>query len=171
MTRLVLLLLLFSSLTSLAQTGHKLDFKVHGWKDTIVYLGHYQGETTVIRDTADVNSLGVFSFQGEKVLPCGVYFLVKKTPKANLKVFEFVVGDDQTFSLETSSPNYETNMKVAGDKDNSLFFENLDFSIARHAEAEPFIKILRDSSVSEDKKKEARQAYAKISDRVRAHQK
>lgn len=171
MTRIILLALVFSSLVSSAQNGYKIDFKVHGWKDTTVYLGHYQGETTVVTDTAEVNSLGAFSFQGAKPLPSGVYFLVKKTRKANLRMFEFVVGDDQTFGLETASPDYVANMKVVGDKDNLLFFENANFSKERYNEVAPFIKMLKDSSLTEEQKKGARQSYTKISDKVKAHQK
>lgn len=171
MTRATLLILVFSSLTSFAQNGHKIDFKVQGWKDTIVYLGRYQGETTVVTDTADVNSVGAFTFQGNKPLPCGVYFIVKKSAKANLKIFEFVVGEDQTFSMETSSSDYTASMKVTGDKDNQLFFEDLNFRVARYKEAEPYLKALKDSSLTEDQKKDARQSFSKVSEKMRDHQK
>jgi len=170
-TLLALFVLLFISLASFAQNGHKIDFKVQGWKDTTVYLGRYHGESTVIIDTAEVNSLGAFSFQGEKPLPCGVYFLVKKTTRANLKVFDFVVGDDQSFSLETSSPDYVTNMKVARDKDNLLFFENANFNIERSKEVAPYLKVLKDSSLTEEQKRDARQSFTKVSENVKAHQK
>src|ERR1043166_4724954 len=63
MTRIILFILVFSSLVSFAQNGHKIDFKIQGWKDTTVYLGRYQGETTVITDTAEVNSVGAFTFR------------------------------------------------------------------------------------------------------------
>jgi len=171
MTRAFLFFLVFSSLVSFAQNGHKIEFKVQGWKDTTVYLGRYQGETTVVIDTANVNSTGAFAFQSDKPLPCGVYFLVKKTTKGNLKVFEFVVGDDQTFSLETTSTDYVSNMKVAGDKDNALFFEDIGFRTARYKEADPFIKMLKDSSVTEEQKKDARRSFEKVSEKVKAHQK
>lgn len=150
-----------------SQTGYKLDFKIKGLKDTTVYLGYYYGESTYIKDTAKVNNLGAFNFEGKQALPQGVYFLVlNKT-----RIFEgFVIGKTQQFAMETSTEDYVKNMKVTGDEDNRLFFENMIFNMERHKDAEPFLKIIRDSTLKEDQKKEARAAFAKISDKVMAYQ-
>jgi thiol-disulfide isomerase/thioredoxin len=163
--------ILLASTLAFSQTGYKIDFKVSGWKDSAVYLGHYYGENTYIKDTAKVNQEGVFSFQKKETLPQGVYFLVRKSGKGNAKVFDFVIGSNQTFSLETSAPEYVVNMKVKGDDDNRLFFENIAFNIERNKEAEPFIKILKDSTIKEDQKKDARASFTKINEKVMAHQK
>ena len=61
-------------------------------------------------------------------------------------------------------------MKVTGDLDNKLFFENMIFNMERHQEAEPFLKVIQDSTLTEDKKKSAREAFAKINDKVVAYQ-
>jgi thiol-disulfide isomerase/thioredoxin len=153
--------------TAQAQSGYKLDFNVKGWKDTTVYLGHYYGEQTLLRDTARVNSQGVFYFDNTKTLPQGVYFLVLNKSK----IFDFVVGSDQLFAMETSNEDYIKNMKVTGDEDNQLFFENMRFYMERNIEAEPFIKILRDSSLVEEQKKSARESFSKVNDKVTAYQK
>jgi peroxiredoxin len=150
-----------------AQSGYKLDFKVKGWKDTTVYLGHYYGEQTYLKDTARANPQGVFYFDNAKALPQGVYFLVLNKSK----IFDFVVGKDQSFALETSSDDYIKNMVVKGDDDNKLFFENMIFNMERNVEAEPFIKVLRDSTLSEDQKKPARESFAKVNEKVTAYQK
>lgn len=152
-----------------AQSGYKIDFKVKGWKDTTVYLGHYYGEQTYLKDTARANAQGIFFFDNQKTLAQGVYFLViNKT-----KIFDFVVGSDQFFGLETSLEDYVRNMVVKGDEDNRLFFENMMFNMERNVEAEPFIKILRDSSktVTEEQKKQARESFAKVNEKVTAYQK
>jgi len=165
------LALLFISTLTFSQTGYKLEFKVKGWNDSAVFLGHYYGENTYIKDTAKVAPDGTFKFQKKEALPQGVYFLVRKTAKGNSKVFDFVMGQDQTFSLETAAPEYVVNMKVTGDDDNRLFFENIAFNIDRNKEAEPFVKILKDSTLKEEQKKDARAGFAKINDKVMAHQK
>ena len=158
--------LLFSSY-AVAQTGYKIDFKVKGWKDTTAYLGHYFSESTYIKDTAKVNSLGVFTFEGKQALPQGVYFVVL----AKNRIFDFVIGSDQLFSLETTSDDYLKNMKATGDEDNQLFIENVAFNMEQHKEAEPFIKVLQDTSVREEqKKKDAREAFAKVNAKVLAYQ-
>src|SRR6476660_2136533 len=151
-----ILFFMVCSVSALAQSGYKISFKIKGWKDTTAYLGHFYGESTYIKDTARVNKLGEFFFDNKTTLPQGVYFLVVNKNK----IFDFVVGDDQFFTLETEAPDYVPNMKIVGDEDNKLFFENIAFNIARHKEAEPFIKTLKDSTLKEDQKKEARAAFA-----------
>lgn len=157
---------LFFSLACTAQTGYKLRFKIDGLKDTTAYLGYYYGESTYVKDTARVNHTGEFVFDGAQTLPQGVYFLVlNKT-----RIFELVVGHNQDFLLETSTADYVKNMKVTGDVDNRLFFENMVFNMERHQEAEPFIKIIQDSTLSEDEKKAARESFRKVNEKVQAYQ-
>jgi peroxiredoxin len=162
---LILLIGMLSATASLAQTGYKLSFRVKGWKDTTVYLGHYYGESTFIRDTARVKN-EKFVFDGKTDLPQGVYFLVlNKT-----KLFDFVVGADQDFQMETEADDLFTKMKVTGDPDNDAFFESVRFNAKMHEEADPYVKILQDSTVKEDLKAEARAKYAKVDERVKAFQ-
>ncbi|HEY9489069.1 MAG TPA: thioredoxin-like domain-containing protein [Chryseosolibacter sp.] len=166
MRHVLLTLVLFISANCFAQTGYNIRFKVDGLKDTTAYLGYYYGESTFVKDTAKVNHAGEFAFDGKQILPQGVYFLVlNKT-----RIFEMVVGQDQNFSLETSTADYVKNMKVSGDIDNKLFFENMIFNMERHQEAEPYIKTIQDSTLSEDQKKVARENFSKINERVLAYQ-
>lgn len=162
----LLSIIVLISLSSFAQSGYNIHFKVDGWKDTTVYLGYYYGESTYVKDTAKVDHSGQFVFQGKQTLPQGVYFLVlDKT-----RIFEMVISQTQRFSMETSSADYVKNMKVTGDLDNKLFFENMVYNMERHKEAEPYIKTLQDSTLSEDQKKDAREAFGKINEKVIAYQ-
>jgi len=168
----VFLLLFFHSKLISAQSGCQLDFKIKSWKDTTVYLGSWIGETNVVKDTAFVKQ-GAFHFDGKKALPQGVYYLIL----AKTKLFEFVIGDDQFFSLETNASGYlkideyVTNMVVKGDVDNQLYFEDIAFNIEQNKTAMPLLKILKDSTQKEDQKKEARAAFSKINEKVMKHQK
>jgi hypothetical protein len=158
MRTLLLSLLLSTSFSALAQNGYKIEFKVDGLKDTTAYLGYYYGESTFVKDTAKVDSKGQFIFDGKKPLDQGVYFLVlDKT-----RLFDFVVSADQQFALTTNTNDYFKNMVVTGDQDNQLFFENMTFNMERHKEAEPFIKILQDSTLKEDQKKSALSNYPDV---------
>lgn len=148
-----------------AQSGYKLDFKIKGWKDTTVYLGYYQGELTYLRDTAHAKS-GEFHFDNPKSLQQGVYFLVLN----NSKVFDFVVSQDQHFGLQADAADLIKTMAVTGDEDNKLFFENMRYNMEQGKKAEPLLKIIRDSTITEGKKKEAREAFSKINTEVLAHQ-
>jgi len=149
-----------------AQPGYKLDFKVKGWKDTTVYLGYFQGDQTFVKDTARANALGEFSFEGSKSLLQGVYMLILEKSRT----LDLVIGADQRFSLETDKEDLIRFAKVTGDDDNKLFFEYGQFDRVQRLKAEPIVKILRDSTLKEDSKKEARENFKKISDEVTAHQ-
>lgn len=162
----LLVLMISVSFSVSAQSGYNIKFKVDGWKDTTVYLGHYYGESTYIKDTAQVSTKGEFVFDGKKDLAQGVYFLVlNKT-----KIFELLVGKTQRFTLETNAADYIKNMKVTGDVDNKLFFENMFYNMERHQEADPLLKIIQDSTIAEDNKKKVREDFAKINEKVNAHQ-
>lgn len=156
-----------STLVSSAQQAYDIQFNIEGWKDTTAYLANYYSESQYIRDTARVNSKGEFHFDGKKPLERGVYMLVLK----NNKIFEFVVGQQQFFKLETNTTDYVKNMKVTGDPDNKLFFDNWKRTIERHKEAEPFVKVLQDTTLSEEQKKDARDKYVKLTEQVQADQK
>lgn len=169
MKKLLFSLLFFISISAIAQTkpGYAIQFKVQGLKDTTAYLGYYLAENTYVRDTTRVNSKGEFTFDGKQTLPHGVYFLVLDKSR----IFDFVVGNNQFFSLETNTEDYIKSMVVKNDPDNRLFFDNMLHNGERSKEAEPFIRILQDTTLKdENKKKEAREAYGKVNNKVIAYQ-
>lgn len=162
----LLALALLTSVSLVAQPAYKLDFKIEGLNDTTLLLGHYYLESTYAKDTAKSTG-GSFSFDGKKPLGPGVYFLIK----GKTRLFEFVIGKSQHFTMTTNTSDYVSNMKVTGDIDNQLFFDNMRFNMERNREAEPFVKIMQDSTLTDEaKKKEAREALSKINDKVIAHQ-
>jgi len=165
MKRLWMVLMLFA-FVSQAQTGYRIELTVKGLKDTTAYLGYYYGESTYLNDTSRVDATGKMVFDGKRTLPQGVYFLVlNKT-----RLFEFVVGKDQQFILTTDQADYVKNMKVTGDEDNRLFFENMLYNSARNKDAEPFLTVLRDSLATEQKKLPAQEGLKKINEQVMAWQ-
>ena len=84
--------------------------------------------------------------------------------------FQFIISDDQYFEMSTHGSDYVGNMKIAGDQDNKLFFENTQFGSERQREAEPYLKIFRDSTVSPSKRKEAKDAYDRIGEQLVSYQ-
>ncbi|MBK7650921.1 MAG: DUF5106 domain-containing protein [Flammeovirgaceae bacterium] len=163
--RLLIVLLIITS-HSFAQTGYKIEFKIKGWQDTTVYLGHYYGEQTYLKDTARSNVSGAFFFDNKQTLPQGVYFLVL----GKAKIFDFVIGANQRFLIEGNSENFIPNATVTGDEDNQLFFENMRFNMDRSKAAEPFAKIMNDSTRSETDRKQAKESLNKITEEVLSYQ-
>jgi thiol-disulfide isomerase/thioredoxin len=168
MKKLFFALSFFATLSAAGQSkpAYSIQFKVQGLKDTTAYLGYFYAESTYVRDTAKVNSKGEFTFDGKQPLPQGVYFLV--LDKA--RIFDFVVGSAQHFSLETNTTDYVKSMVVKNDVDNKLFFEYAVQNGTWAKEAEPFVKILQDSTLKEENKKDAREAYRKIGEKAMAFQ-
>lgn len=160
-------LLLLSQFCAVAQQGYTIEFKINGLKDTTVYLGHFYGESTYVKDTARVNSKGEFTFHGNKKLPAGIYFLVMN----KTRVFDFVVNKDQHFKITTDAAAYVPRAKVEGDIDNELFFKNLHYNSGRNEEAGPYVKVMQDSLASEEEKKAARYNLQKINEKVMSFQK
>jgi thiol-disulfide isomerase/thioredoxin len=166
------IIFVFALLFSFVASGQKkpaysLQFKITGLRDTTAYLGYYFAESTYVRDTAHVNSKGEFIFDGAQPLPQGVYFLVLDKSR----IFDFVVGNNQNFSLETTTTDYVKGMVVKNDLDNKLFFENMLFNMERNKEVEPFVKMLQDTTIKDEaKKKAAREAYSEINEKVTAYQ-
>lgn len=149
-----------------AQEGYKIDFKIAGLADTTVYLGYFFGESTYVKDTAHVNTSGEFSFSGKEPLGEGIYFLVLNKSR----LFDLMVGKDQYFKLETSHPEYIQNMKVTGDAESEIFFNNLIFNAERNGEAQPYVQVMKDSTATEAAKQAARESLEKINEKVLAYQ-
>ena len=165
-------LVILLSNSSHSQDNYKIDFKIKGFKDSVVYLGYYFWESYYLADTSKIGSNGTFSFDGKKSLPPGVYMLITNSTNGKAKLFEFIIGSDQQFTLESSQENLIADMKVTGDIDNKIFFDDVRHIGERSKEAEPFIKLLQDSSISDrdQTKVEAREGFNKVSMKVKAYQ-
>lgn len=160
-----LALFLSANANSNAQEGYSLDFEVKGWSDTTAYLGYYYGESTYIKDTAIVDAKGRFSFEANESLSQGMYMLVLGKTKA----FEFLVGEDQQFSLSTDTTDYIVEMIVADDVNNRIFFENMMYNQRMNKQAAPWVEQVRDSLSNEEQKKEAQEALKKLNVQVVGH--
>lgn len=172
MKKFFLLIASVISISAAAQTkpGYAIDFKVKGLKDTTAYLGYFFAEQTYIRDTAHVNATGQFSFTGKTALPQGSYFLVMNKSK----LFDIMIGPNQHFSIETDTAGLRrpvNNLTIKNDLDNKLYYENLAHNAELSKKAEPFIKILQDTTLKEEsQKKTAQEALKKIGEEAQTYQ-
>ncbi|MDX1627071.1 MAG: DUF5106 domain-containing protein [Fulvivirga sp.] len=160
------LLLLIANSVVTAQEGYQIELQVDGMADTTILLGYFYGESTYVKDTAHLDKQGRAIFSGAEKLSEGIYFpVVGKT-----RLFDFPVGKDQQFKLSTKSPDYVANMKVEGDLENKIFFEDLKYNMAMNSQAQPYINALQDSLSSPTAKAGARDALGALDKKVKAHQ-
>lgn len=162
----LLFLLLILSTAGFCQSGYKLDFKIKGLQPGPVYLGFYLQDKTFAKDTAAVDANGAFTFRGNKKLEEGVYFIIRE---GNL-LFDFVIGQDQEFAMETSADDYVGNLVVKGDDDNALYLANRKLFMEATKSIEQHIKVLRDSTADPAQKQEANKIYEETGRHVVAQQ-
>ncbi len=146
MRSLCLLFFIFGALLLQGQ-GYEIKGKIKGWKDTVVYLGNYYADKTVVKDTSRINARGEFVFKGSKALPGGIYLIV--TP--DKKFFEILADGSQTFSLETDTADFIKHMKIKGSQENILFYQYLTFVAAKQKIAEPLRKKLEANPPEQEK--------------------
>jgi hypothetical protein len=163
--RLILSLLIILTATAV-HSQHKIHIKINGLKNSQAFLGRYLDNNSFYCDTAKVNAKGEFVFEGRKTLDEGMYFVSVETGK----LFEFVVGENQIFDMETSAQGCVKNMKVENDQDNMIFFESLVFNLELYKEAEPLLKSIHDNTFADDKKRAAQIALNRIKLRGIAYQ-
>lgn len=84
------------SLYSTAQNGYEIPVTIKPFKNQKIYIGTYQGKSTIVVDSTMVNQQGEGTFKGSKKLIPGIYLMV--SPSKTL-LFDFLVGDDQQFSI------------------------------------------------------------------------
>lgn len=121
--RYTILLLLFITVsnTLFSEESCNIRIKISGYNDTALLLTSYYGDKIKLIDTAYIYDNEYFSFKGEK-LPGGIYMAVSPAKK---KLFEFIVGNNQDFTLKTDIDNVVGNMKITNSEENKVFFSYL----------------------------------------------
>jgi thiol-disulfide isomerase/thioredoxin len=131
-----LALVFVASILSLkAANAYDIKVKVKNMKDSSCFLANYYGDKQYIQDTAKMDKNGLMVFSGKKKLEAGMYLIVMN----KRKLFDFMVTDnEQHFSLETDSLDYNGHMKVSGSSENTVFFEYLNWLSQKQKIAEHY---------------------------------
>jgi len=140
MKKVILVLLAAIIQFSVFSQGSSYDIriKVQGYTDSIAYLGNYFGDKLAISDTCtSIN--GEMSFNGEVPLRQGVYFLAGM--KRN-KMFEFLIGTDQEFSIETGMSSLPDDIAFSGSEENEHFYAYLDYNRESYARMKKLRSVL-----------------------------
>jgi thiol-disulfide isomerase/thioredoxin len=146
-----LLSLISTSFAAGSSNAYDIRVKVKGLRDSSVFLANYYGDKQYIQDTAVIDKNGLLSFSGKKKLDGGMYLLVM----GKKKLFDFMVLDnDQHFTLETDTLDYNAHMKVNGSPENTVFFEYLNWLSHKQKQAELYRA--RYKEIKESKKDSAK---------------
>lgn len=102
-----------------------LKIRIEDYPDSSLLLTSYLGDKIKLIDTAFITKSGHFIFKSEEALAGGIYMAVSPAKK---KLFEFILNENQRFSLSTDTLSYALNLKVKGSKENSVFYNYLKFN-------------------------------------------
>src|SRR5580692_1439048 len=87
---------------STAPVKHKFSFNLKGLSNTKCYMGFYYGDKSYVLDSANVDDKGNFHFEGDSIMPGGIYFVLLK----DKKYFEFIIDKEQKFTMHTDTSNF-----------------------------------------------------------------
>ncbi len=123
MTRLFLFIFIICSSLSIA-AQHSIVFELDDVGDQDVIIAHYFGDKQPVIDTVKAKG-GAFMIEGEDNLDPGLYLAVFP-PKNNF--IQFVVSkEDQEFFIKTSLNDPVSNPEIRASKENSIFFDYINF--------------------------------------------
>lgn len=123
---LLVLVSVFTPFLILGQsTGYRITFDLREQNDSSFILVRHHGNKLHLVDSAHINPKGLIIFEGAEALSGGVYILANN--KRN-RLIEFIVSDNQHFSIEADFGNEEYRIKSPDDITNTLFFEQLSVS-------------------------------------------
>ncbi|NOQ27197.1 MAG: DUF5106 domain-containing protein [Bacteroidales bacterium] len=140
-------LLLAFAWNSLFSQSYKIDVKINDLKDSEIYLGYYYAGKTYVKDTILLDANGKGTFTGDSLLDQGEYIIV--LPSKNY--IDILIGDDQEFSMETSTDNLANGLKIKGSAENLAFQDFQQFMNKKNVESSKIqsrLKVLSENSDS-----------------------
>jgi len=166
-----LFLVTFLACTSLvltAQSGYEINIKIDNYDQKECYLGYFFGDKQYLKDTAQVDAKGFFTFKGEEKLDAGVYLIVLPP---NNQFFQLLVSEkEQQFTIKTDHKDLTTNVEVTDSEDNQLFYGYLAFLAKQRPIADNLRKSIEEANDDAAKKAKFEEKLANIDKDVVAFQ-
>ena len=148
-TGLAFLFLFAFAINSFSQ-GYEIQVTIKGMENQNLNMGHYYADKTYVKDTVMTDSKGLAIFKGDKKIDGGIYFIV--LPGKTI-AWEFLLTDDQEFSMSSDTSNYLDNLVITGSKENDLYLEYSRFMRDNNRAMSVFQDQLKDAK-DDPKKKE-----------------
>lgn len=150
-----------------AQEPINLDITISMEKndDRIIFLANYFGNQQFIIDTAFRGKDNMFTFKADSALPHGLYII---TGAEKNRYFDFVISEDQHFTLHTDTSAFTEKMQITGSNDNTLFFEYINFLNKNQQKATKWQQQIKRSKG--DEKKSLQKKLQQLNDKVSVKQ-
>jgi len=115
---MILCLLVFFFTGRIAYSQHEIKVKFNNLRDTAIILGHHFASSLLPDDTIRLDRQGNGVFTGKEKLKEGMYFLFLPSKV----LFDFLVGENQNFSLQLDTTDLIGKAASHGSIDNEVFF-------------------------------------------------
>lgn len=166
------LLILGLTLNVFAQTAkpaYQLRVKIDGFTEKQLFLGYYMGDKQYVMDTAEVDPKGEFVFSGSEALKGGMYIVV--LPPNNDFFQVLITEKEQNFFIRTTKDKPGENVKFEGSKENTLFYDYVNYLNAKRPEAEALQKEIDAAKDNPAVKDAAQKKMDKLNEDVVKYQK
>jgi len=166
---LLTLLLALNAFAQTAKPAYQIRVKIEGFTEKQLFLGYYMGDKQYVMDTALVDAKGEFVFSGSEALKGGMYIVVLPP---NNDFFQVLITDkEQNFFIRTTKDKPGENVKFEGSKENTLFYDYVNYLNAKRPEAEALQKEIDAAKDNPTAKDAAQKKMDKLNDDVVKYQK
>lgn len=166
---LLTLLLALNAFAQTAKPAYQLRVKIDGFTEKQLFLGYYMGDKQYVMDTALVDAKGEFVFSGSEALKGGMYIVVLPP---NNDFFQVLITDkEQNFFIRTTKDKPGENVKFEGSKENTLFYDYVNYLNSKRPEAEALQKEIDAAKDNPTAKDAAQKKMDKLNDDVVKYQK
>lgn len=145
--RYVFVLCLSVTSPFIAGQGYEIKLKINGLAEKQVILGHYLSKTMYPDDTASLDRGGNGVFKGHKELPGGMYLVYLP----NSSYFDVVIGEDQTFSIESDTLDFLKSLVIKGSEENQLFLDFQRYMISLRTQADSLTQLIKATADPKDR--------------------
>lgn len=161
-----LLMLLSFSVGILAadKPGYQIKVKINNLANDTIYLAYHFGDKQYMKDTIRLDSKGMGVFEGKEALPGGFYLIVY--PKKSY--FEIIINE-QFFSIENDTFDYQKNFKSTGSIENKIFYEDIAFISQKQKDKTALDAEYKQAEGNKEKQEEVKKKLQKLDEEVRAY--
>ena len=116
-----------------------------------VILAHYLNKSIYPDDTITFNSKGIGIYEGKNNLHQGMYIIYLPSGK----YFEFLLGEDQVFSIRTDTSNFVLTAEIEGSDDNRIFFDFQKYMLEKRPDLLSQQQAIKNAANEEEKENDA----------------
>jgi hypothetical protein len=144
---LILVIAIFVIADNVFSQGYKIEVKIKGTENQQLILGHHKNANLIPDDTVKTDSKGYAIFKGDINLTGGMYFIFLEKST----YFDFILGDDQIFSIENDTIDLFKNLIFKG-SDENMVFKNYQMFLVEQNKKLADLKTKKESTTDEAEK-------------------